>query len=367
MECYIDGVNVFDAGDPAASEGGIVVGAKRTLIRGNHVTRWWKGIYAAAPDVTIEDNMITSIGVSSDDGNGIELYNPTAPYVPRAIVRGNHIIDVYWEGIQVGIGSDGSIIEGNVILNTGPTGSTSAGLLVSANDIVVRGNVVRGFKVGIYCEMPDGSLLSSKRLICVQNNIGGLTATPAYAIWTNDAAPIISDNIISGGSLRSEFGHGARITSNQISGAPIQIVDSNDVVVAGNTVDGAPNDGMANGGSCSRFTVTGNSMKNCGWAGMYINSLDHAIVSHNTCINNGRSDGGKGGIQLWQTTRTLVTENVCTDSGTGAAKKQAYGVLAFGGGTGCDFNVYIGNMLSGNTTTGLVRSGANDVTDDNLQ
>jgi hypothetical protein len=154
LNCYVDGVNVFDTADPNGSEGGIYCAASFCRIVGNRVTRWWKGIYVAGTDNLIEANRVTSIGLGQGDGNGIELFNypsPTGPFTHRSIVRGNHIEDIFHQGIQVGIGSDGSIIEGNVILASSTTSTQSTGILVvGADNVIIHGNVIRGFIEGIH-------------------------------------------------------------------------------------------------------------------------------------------------------------------------------------------------------------------------
>jgi hypothetical protein len=90
LSCYVDGVNLYDAGDPNASEGGIFCAGSSSRIAGNYVTRWWKGIYVAGSDNLIEGNRIVTIGLGVEDGNAIELDNfpsPSGPFTYRTIVR----------------------------------------------------------------------------------------------------------------------------------------------------------------------------------------------------------------------------------------------------------------------------------------
>jgi parallel beta-helix repeat protein len=114
-----------------------------------------------------------------------------------------------------------------------------------------------------------------------------------------------------------------------------------------------------------RLVVANNTVRRCGDAGIYLANAPYSVVSANQCVDNGRVRGAAGGIQLWETTHTLVADNVCTDSRPVGSKSQYFGVVAYSGGAGCNFNTYTGNDVSGNRGPALSRAGASDVLDNN--
>jgi parallel beta-helix repeat protein len=188
-----------------------------------------------------------------------------------------------------------------------------------------------------------------------------LTGSLRYGIWTQDDYPVIAENVLFYCLIRVDAADGGQISGNVVTNAGIIISESSEVRVQDNVVDQAPAVGIVAFAQPARLVVTNNTVRRCGGAGIYLANAPFSVVSSNLCVDNGRVGGVAGGIQLWETTHALIADNVCTDSQPVGSKTQYYGVVAYSGGAGCNFNTFTGNELSGNRGPSLSRSGANDV------
>lgn len=117
--------------------------------------------------------------------------------------------------------------------------------------------------------------------------------------------------------------------------------------VSGNTVKEAGSAGLGILGDA--HTISGNICIENAKDGLFIGGGSH-VISHNTCINNNaqrNSGSGSSGIYILST-GSSYTGNVCTD--TRAVKLQEYGINVQGSN----------NTLTGNVTNGNKLGGLND-------
>lgn len=140
---------------------------------------------------------------------------------------------------------------------------------------------------------------------------------------------------------------------------------------AKNGIDVVCNDQTLNGNVCrgntrtginlynsDRNTVSGNICENNGWHGIALDGCDYNIILGNQCNNNDSGDTSTyNGINLWDSDRNLVSNNICTGN-------NEYGINI--GGPNCDNTKVNDNICLGNATGQINDAGTSTDADDNM-
>jgi parallel beta-helix repeat protein len=187
----------------------------------------------------------------------------------------------------------------------------------------------------------------------VINNVGGAMGIVAiYAQKVN-----ISHNRITGDTATLE-------SINVGSCSQVTIVDN---ICSYSGDGGIVVYGCASGDHPSGITVHGNIVEYMDLDGIVVliysgTDIKNVVVTGNICRNCGQSGAGHSGIYLDTVTDTVITENRCYDDQV--TKTQDYGIIEV---NTCDYNIILGNDCRGNDSDGIVKVGANDVFDHNLE
>ena len=286
-------------------------------------------IYLAGSRARVLNCEVWDIGLSGGSIVGMSGivgdHNASASDAPyEYIVSGNRIVGVLEHGIKLYQGCDRSVIDGNVVNDTGDKGIWGW----EGDDLSITGNTVKdAYAMGILV-WGDGS---------------------------TSAGAAVSGNTVDGSE--SQWG--------------IHINAYLDAAVAGNHVRGALRGGIGVEGSTG-YAVSGNTVVSNGKSatdgmlGIAVSSSNGSVVG-NVAKNNGLAVGGTAsvGIQVAGATTTdvVISGNRCyDDQGTAT---QEYGIRVR---DGADYITLIGNNCRGNGASGyeLSGAGANIVNEHNL-
>ena len=284
----------------------------------------------------------------------------------------------------------------------------SGGLYIDglSNRVSFTENKVTGRGYGIL----DNSAAGGGGFVFSDNIFIGSGSTDGDAIGINATIMPVKDVVISGNTASNYIGanassgfgialstcEGVSITGNTLNGFTRNGIhvetSSKDVTITGNTVfdcgeAGIEIQGEVSGKQCERVVISGNVVRNCCTApfsglgrggidcgsnttgigyGVYSLVVSGNIVTENqtagiyayqceaAIISGNKVLNSNGpGIKLITPIDSVVQGNICTDDQT--PKTQTYGLQIEGGvagANGTQFQV-IGNMLSGNLTWGL--------------
>jgi len=244
-------------------------------------------------------------GVNLDDADG-------------AVIQGNVLDDVgagtsdY--GVKIGSSSTGCVVDGNTFLtqygeciytlaprtiisnNIIKTTNDNA-IYITASDCTVTGNTFTGVaNVAVYVDA------SSPRCVVSNNNISSAsTGIDCLAV----------DVVIEGNSIYNSGAYGILARGDN------SVVRSNRVDTAGNT---------------------------CIWVGTAGTSADNCVIDGNV-VSGSAADG----IHLEDVTESVINNNRCYGN-TGSGIEEV---------SNCDYNLFDGNHLRGNTGANFVQSGTN--------
>lgn len=237
------------------------------------------------------------------------------------IIRNNRVLDCLEHGIKIYPGAHNSEISGNYVL--------------AAED---RGIYVQGSN---YCTVSG-------------NRIDGASVVGIFVGDATDAGigNAVTGNTVNGILVGTSGGHGI-LVQNQ-TGAQ----------VTGNEVSGCNGNGIYVLGS-SAYAVTGNRIHGNGSGGgggaITCYQSPNGTVSGNVCANHGTTGSRGAGVWLWDggtaCLHVVLAGNRCFDTGAGAAKKQAYGVLSE---NLSNYVTLAGNDLADNFTATYSIVGANN-------
>lgn len=359
------------------------------------------------------------------DGNseGNATYPIYFRHVHRVTIKGNYIFDGCGNNIRVNIvGSTLSnryvSITDNIILNN--TGARQQGISVSADDMVIKGNMLYYCNEGIDFNYGVRAVISNNVVedadtecidvnnttdadVVVSNNfLRGDSSKSGDGISANNAKAIISGNWIvrCGYGIRNITGTNKQVISgNRIESCKefgIDLGDADECIISNNIIDtvsgGTTPDGIKieaglynvisgnkitttrraiqGGGVCAHTTVVGNEIRTC---------TSHAInfsTGGNQLINSNNIEGATtSGVSCAGANNVIVGNNIynCTNSGVSGALTDSIiegnrcdscgvGILET---AGADWNLIKGNNVRNNTTA-ITKVGANTKIDGNM-
>lgn len=372
--CWLDGGNVYDASNISMTEGGIRLFADHALVKGNDVRRFWKQVYIDGSDSQVIDNRLLGGTIAQSDANGLEIYRPTSGgLIPRHIVRGNRIDNVYWQGIQIGIGTANSIVENNIISAAATTGTLQlnvVGIAASSAGTIIRGNQITGFRTGIFAwnGAAGGDTADSSDIQIEGNSIYALAAADAnqeYSIYTLGVRPTIRGNICDGRPVYVSGGDDGLVANNTVKSSNwhgIYILNGNRLRIEANEVYSAAINGILfEGGGAAGNILANNHGRNNTQAALYVKNIVDSSITGNVMVDNA---GGYAGILMYQCTHIVVTGNRSGRTGTGTS--QDIGIQALTSGTGCDYITVANNDLSLCRSWPLTLDGLNSRAHDNI-
>lgn len=242
------------------------------------------------------------------------------------------------------VGSFGWVVSNNVFDGGGFQGD---GIelnrpAVAAYDVTVTGNVVRGYaKSGE--DSGFGIAASNIANLTISDNVVADCERAGIHLEDDAAFVVISSNVVTG---CGHAGIEAQVSSN---------FTMSDVVITGNVVRGcctAPSNGLGKAGidvavfytpdvgAANRMLVANNLSSGNGGHGIHAYQANDSVFSANICANNFGA-----GINLTSCTSAIAIGNSCTDSRSGDAKTQTYGLSTTGGDAAA---LYALNMLERN-------------------
>ncbi len=116
--------------------------------------------------------------------------------------------------------------------------------------------------------------------------------------------------------------------------------------------------------SSNRNIITNNRVTNCNIGGIHVSSSNYNIIKSNICFNNGQTLTGEG-IHVSHSDHNIVMENLCYDD-QGAGATQDIGIWEDSDAPASNYNIFVGNIATGNVTTQITVTGANSVSANNI-
>jgi parallel beta-helix repeat protein len=288
------------------------------------------------------------------------------------------------------------VLDGN---KANVTGNSIGIFLVSCSDILISNCYIHDFT---NCGIAGATSLTRSRITgCDVIDCGEVGATSKHGIFLYGG---ITDVKVDNNHVAGAAGSGILITSNgtsNITGVNLSnnrvkdcgsmgvwlagdashyVTDSNveenivtgcvdqvelaycaDVPVTGNTGNRGDVDGIVLQ-NCVRCPVTGNTASYNGARGINLQDTSYCSVNGNTTNSNDQSaTGGISGIDLYETSLyNTVVGNTCLDFG--GSPTQDYGI---GESATSDYNIIIGNNVTGNAVGGINKQGTNTVVRNN--
>jgi len=260
-------------------------------------------------------------------GTAIEIYGNIAH---KARIIGNLVESVKGTGVIIycDVGQQRnsfSVISNNNFFGINDEDTDQSGIAVlRLNHVVIRGNTIHKFRLGIYLNSVRDSEVNGN--VCYDNKWDG--SVDGAGIW------------IEGGSKRVTV-IGNVCYSNTPKAVGINISD----------------------GGAVELTVKGNISVGNGYSGVHVIGSSHVICG-NLIKNNNQSAGSitlDSGVNLDSATYCVVSCNRIFDDQ--ATPTQEYGVRETGG---ADYNIISDNIVTGNATGAISTLGANDLVTDNI-
>ena len=156
------------------------------------------------------------------------------------------------------------------------------GIRIHGRRCVVANNIVEGFST-------DGIRLAGDEGLAVGNRVLAQRGTGAgYGIRIRDA-------------------HHCRVIGNTVSESQIGIMVQN-----------------RRGRDPDHAIVSGNHTRNSVNSGIAVSGGKNHQISGNTCLNNGSERGTRSGIEIWESTNSICSSNICNDDRD--SKLQNHGI-----------------------------------------
>lgn len=341
--------NVTNAGINVANSSDVVIGSDTDSMLGNSVTTATQGIVLDDADrALVGYNVIDSIA------------NATAPQVDgiRAVrssdltITENMISNVTGgDGIDLGFQNTGAMITNNTITNVGAEGIR---IVNQSTGATVTGNSVDGADRGIFTASSAGATIDNNTVNDTSRqgidastgtlSVSGNTVTNAgnHGIEVdNSTGVLVQNNFVGTNAAGDDFG------ADNITRHGINIFQSNDAQVTGNTVTETTENGIFVNASTGTLT-SANTISETGENGIRTFAATNAEVFGNTITNagtNGISIEGTDGATVSQANRI---------TGTGAN-----GILV---GNGSGTTTVDGNFVLNTGDNGIIINGADGST-----
>jgi Right handed beta helix region len=331
-------------------------------------------------NITVKDNLIIGPGLTSDggclDGPGTSTRNCTGVTIiaDRSIVSGNIISDTA-QGIIMGPGCTDYVVSKNVILNT----LVEHGVYLDANHYrgAVTSNVITNTGLdGIKFQHTD-LLLSGSDVVISNNTIVSISSIGNGLDINNTSGTTTSKNLVVSGNvvkgyqvgISFRFSENALVVANNVSncsnyGLLLQNTPSVKLLFNSATecgLDGFSmakttlncDDAVINGNTATRCGLSGNATNSCGF---FIGGGARQVISNNVVKGDGgASPVGKYGYYLYDTANmpTLRMQNNSSElmqygirTAAGASFKHRSGNI-FEGVTAALFNALPASTISG--------------------
>jgi hypothetical protein len=179
---------------------------------------------------------------------------------------------------------------------------------------------------------PHGILIYGGKLVTITGNVIDNTVSDGIAVIQGQTFRSSGVNIT--GNVISNAGN----TSDNVSGVPrngIRIYNSDNVVISGNSVLDAKNNGVITNDVIG-IAITGNRVGGSYYAGIYLWDTSHSALSSNLVYNSGVGGIDSSGLILFSTDNVTynnnisITGNSLFDTGSGASRTQEYGLYVSG-------------------------------------
>lgn len=357
--CYL--TNVKDVGIQIARSSGVTIFNNHIFDNGSNA-----GILMQNGTVhsTITNNVLGRMGAPY--GNAIFVDGTTAG-VSDIIVANNQCFDYYDVGIEVG-GTDQT--NNNVIIANNVCTSGLCGILVRrTNNAIVKNNIIRNafssHGISVY-----GDSIEATNIVIEGNQVHMGSGPNIKCIDGNGGSDmLIANNVcISGGGVRIQASASNRIrVDNNIikrsSTHGIVINNTEECFVDGNTITDNYGIGLqlTHGVAMNNAIVTGNIVSRNLLDGIQFFNINNYTLTNNVVFNNGSPGVTRDGILLSATSSGTVIGNRVYD--TQNPKLQQNGIKESGTS---NYNVYVGNILAGNSGAALTILGVSSISGNNI-
>lgn len=321
----------------------------------------------------VTDSLITNVWVHNTSGYNIVCFDNSE----RVRILGNHVTDSLKEGIEL-LNAHRCIVANNTVKGCGVYGIY---VWAGATRNVVQGNNVMNCQYGIGVQAGAEAGVYTFNNTIADNVINDCTADGIYVKGFNTYASEVYRLTISNNTIRGCAGNGIHLNTR-----------CKYVILSGNMVSDNTQSGIRAYHECETVTITNNITRVNQQHGIFIYNTQKISVCSNVVELNGQdgirlernvqwgpvngnmvasnstlSSGNFSGIAIRfeasqpPCQRLNVVGNTCTDlQGT---KNQAYGILETASN---DYNVFADNILAGNKTGALSKSGTNSTDTANI-
>jgi len=235
-------------------------------------------------------------------GSALALY-----HCSDILVEDNDFVES--ANFNITIGTYGDVVRDFIIVNNRFTGVDATNISVRGTGDMIAENVVISGNT-----FYDHGYSEHKSAILVGQHI----STTGSAVWRNVT---ISDNVMTAGNA-----HGWGIIVGE---GDAGLVTMENVTITGNAFDGADVDGTVASTSGSvgiwimrslqGVTVTGNSLRNCGRAGIGVSESTEVTIAGNTIVNAAVNNLDDSSAAIWMshslTQRASITGNTILNAG----------------------------------------------------
>jgi hypothetical protein len=322
-----------------------------------------KGFYIAwVKRITLRDVHVFNTGAT---GIGIDFFQEGVIDACVAVNCGrlnNGSTDPGGSGIGVGLGGLSIFQENLVMTNNHVRDNKRYGIFIETQDPastcignIITNNWASGNQVGIGDSGGTGAIISNN--VVYKNTIAGISVdSGTFANGKTGVDTIVSNNEVydnTAWGIRVEDTNSRAITNVHIKNNNVHKNGSGGIKVGPKETTTA----------CDNIEVSGNRVHDNGGNGIHFKyafgsgpTFKNPIVKNNVCWNNGLSQGANRSGIAWEVNATdaVIDDNVAYDNQ--GAKTQLHGINFVSGFTITGGSIQR-NVLNGNSTAGLTRSG----------